>query len=814
MKHLLTLLITLAGSLALCSQYSISGYIKNENNNPIEFAQVYLENTDYNTETDENGYYKIENIEMGNYTLKVYLLGFEPFDKQLFIDKNLTIEVVLKEKTYNLKEIEINALKVSEKMPFAYKNISKKQIQDNNYGEDVPYLLQNIPSVVTTSDAGAGIGYTGLRIRGTDPTRINVTINGIPLNDAESQLVYWVDLPDISGSTDNIQVQRGVGTSTNGAGAFGASINLNTESVHPKPYLSLEGSYGSYNTSKISAKAGTGIMNEKYSVDVRYTSIKSDGYIDRASSALNSFFFSGTRFFENSLLKFNAIIGKEKTYQAWYGVPIQFMDTARTFNLAGTDYFSKQPPYENQVDDYSQNHFQLFYNTKLNETTLLNLATHFTKGSGFYEQYKVNEDLIDYNLDTSNYKTSDLIRQKWLDNDFYGLVYSFKKQFETGEFIIGGAANNYAGDHFGRVVNILNNPDYDGTHIYYKNTAFKRDFNIYSKYLYNISNTLDAFMDIQYRLVSYKINGSDDDAKDLDISDKLNFFNPKFGFKFSKNRYMFYSSFSVANKEPNRVDYINQKEGEFPKPERLYDFEAGTKYRFNNWGLELNFYNMFYRNQLVLTGKLDDVGNAIRENVKNSYRRGIELELGGKINNFISFDGNVTLSRNKISEYSEYISNWDSPYDPVTKVHKNTDISFSPTVIGGAKISFDLMRLFNDKKQNHFNLNIFQKYVGKQYLDNTMNESAKLAPYQYTNMSLEYKIKNDIFTNFQISFKINNIFNQKYITNGWVARFKSDAYNPIPDDPYVNKDSAGFYQYIGVYPQALRNFMVRIKVEF
>ncbi|HHH55087.1 MAG TPA: TonB-dependent receptor, partial [Bacteroidetes bacterium] len=435
MKYIITLLFIVVSNVVIYSQFTIEGNVQNEEGNPIEFAQVYLDNTSYDTETNEEGFFKLNDIKTGSYVLKVYLLGFEPYEKQIFIDKNISMKIVLKERTYNLKEIEINALKVSEKMPFAYKNINKKQIEERNYGEDIPYLLKNTPSVVTTSDAGAGIGYTGLRIRGTDPTRINVTVNGIPLNDAESQLVYWVDLPDISGSTDNIQIQRGVGTSTNGAGAFGATINLNTETVNPKPYLSLEGTYGSYNTSKISAKAGTGIMNEKYSVDIRYTSIKSDGYIDRASSALNSFFFSGTRLYENSSLKFNAIIGKEKTYQAWYGVPIQYIDTARTFNLAGTDYFSKQPAYDNQVDDYSQNHLQLFYNKKFNESTLLNLAAHYTKGSGYYEQYKVDEDLYEYNLDTSSVKSSDIIRQKWLDNDFYGIVYSFKKQFETSELI-------------------------------------------------------------------------------------------------------------------------------------------------------------------------------------------------------------------------------------------------------------------------------------------------------------------------------------------------------------------------------------------
>jgi iron complex outermembrane receptor protein len=797
------------------AQFDIQGTVTDKKGRIIEYAQVFLEGTNYITETNDEGYYKLTGVEFGSYNLKVTLLGYNDFEQQIYVDKNQYIDIVLEEKTYKLKEIQIYALRASEKMPFAYKNIGKEKIQNSNYGEDIPYLLQYTPSVVSTSDAGAGIGYSGIRIRGTDPTRINVTINGIPLNDAESQQVYWVDLPDIAGSSENIQIQRGVGTSTNGAGAFGATININTDKIRVKPHISIEGSYGSYNTSKISAKAGTGLMNGKYSIDARYTSIKSDGYIDRASSALNSFFFTGTRLFENSSLKFNAIIGKEKTYQAWYGVPVQYIsnDSLRTFNLAGTDYFSKNPPYDNQIDDYGQNHFQLFYNTKLGEKSLLNLAFHYTKGSGFYEQYKTNENLIDYNLDTFLYKTSDIIRQKWLSNHFYGLVYSFKKEFENSEIIIGGAANKYDGDHFGRVVAIIKNPNYDRSHIYYKNTGKKNDVNFYSKYLFSFSENLNSYLDLQYRYVSYNILGNDDEAKYLDYNDNFNFFNPKLGLKYTNKGFSAYSSFAIGHKEPNRVDYINSA-GQLPKPENLYDLEAGVNIKHSHFAAGINAYNMSYTDQLVLTGKLDDVGNPIRENVSNSYRRGLELEFSVIPVEFLTLEFNTTVSKNKIKKYTEYISNWDPPYKPVAVNHENTDISFSPSLIAGGSISFDLINIFSKNEDRHLYLKAFQKYVSKQYIDNTMNENAKLDSYGFTNFSLEYVMKNNIFNKLQISFVLNNAFNKKYVTNGWVSRIKSKGYNPVPDDPYTMRDSGDIYQYMGLYPQALRNFMFRMKFDF
>lgn len=827
MKTIFGLIFVLFSTLNLFAQNKLSGSVTDNSGKIIEFAKVYFHGTEYFCETDDKGEYSINNIAVGHYIVKVSLLGYKDFEEGIFIDSDKNLDIVLEQKTFKLKEIYINAVSASNKMPFVYKNIGKEKLEKENLGQDVPYLLKNTPSVVTTSDAGAGIGYTGIRLRGTDPTRINVTVNGIPLNDAESQQVYWVDLPDLAGSVESIQIQRGVGSSTNGAGAFGGTINVKTGKGQPIPYISLEGGLGSYNTSKISAKAGTGLMNGKYSVDVRYSFVKSDGYIDRAKSDLNSFFFSAARLFKNSSLRFNAIVGKEVTYHAWEGLPVQYLnnDNLRTYNVAGTDYFRKEVPYDNQIDDYTQNHFQLFYDKKVNESLIFNLAGHYTRGSGYYEQFKVDEDLLDYNIDTFVTANSDLVRQKWLKNDFYGLTYSLKYQNESNEIIIGGAANQYVGDHFGVVDSIINNPDYEGNQVYYKNTGTKNDVNIFLKYLFSFSDDFNAYADLQYRYVDYKIEGYDDEQRKLNTNESFNFFNPKFGLKYGGiNNITAFGSFAVARKEPNRKDYFNNVE---PKPENLYDIEAGVEYKNNMFIASANVYNMIYKDQLVLTGKLDDVGDPIRDNVDNSSRIGLELEATTNIKDYIQFEANATFSKNKIKEYKEYISNWDAPYTPIEIIHKDSDISFSPSLIAGAGLSFNISKITNIKKFGNLNFDVFQKFVGKQYLDNTTNENAKLDPYQYTNMGLTYSIQKGIFKNLEVSLKVNNVFSQKYNTNGWVSsKINSSEFDPTTEilndtynkpDPYADKINNGdnyYYHYMAFYPQALRNFMFRLKFDF
>lgn len=816
MKKIISILLFVAISLSISAQFSITGNVTDESASVLSFVPVNLANTNYSGETDENGNFAFSEIPAGRYVLQISYLGFYDYEFEVLLLSDQKLDVVLKKKSIQLQDIYINGTRTDDKMPFTYKNIGKEIIEKKNFGEDIPYLLGHTPSVVSTSDGGSGIGYTGIRIRGSDATRINVTVNNIPINDSESQQVYWVDLPDLAGSAESIQIQRGVGTSTNGAGAFGASINILTNQIRYDPYVSVDASYGSFNSKKITAKAGTGLMNEKYSIDLRYSLLGSDGYIDRAEAALNSFFVSAASVGRTSSLRFNALFGKEKTYQAWDGVPVQYkdIDSLRKFNVQGTDYFRLNPPYDNQIDDYTQNHFQLFYNKKYSDVLVLNLAGHLTRGYGFYEQYKADEDLSEYKLDTSKVRYSDLVRQKWLSNYFYGFVYNLKYSSDYQNIVFGGALNNYDGDHFGVVRTILKLPAYEENEVYYLNTGKKTDFNTYLKYLISPSEKLNAFVDLQYRYIGYTIKGDDDDGREHNISDKLHFFNPKVGisFNFSKN-FNFYTSYAVSNKEPNRVDYINVSENTVPKPEKLYDLETGFRYNSKNMSLQSNLYYMNYKNQLVLTGKLDNVGNPIRENVEKSYRLGIENEIEFRIREFLSADANLTLSKNKIREFKELISVWDEPYIPEQYIHLNKDISYSPGVTAGAGISLDFLRLKEAGSKNSLMLNIAQKYVGKQYLDNTGNDIAALDPYYFTDLSLSYKMSTSFIDNLEISLKIGNLFSHQYESNGYASQFRSAGYDPRPDDPFTIKNRNDYYYYIGLFPQALRNYMIRVKID-
>ena len=816
MKKIFVILLFIGISFNLYAQFKIEGNVTDENGYILSFVSVFLTGVNSSTETDESGKFMFSDVQAGKYYLQVSNPGYLDYESEVFVLADQKVDIVLEKKSIKLKEIYINGTRTDDKMPFTYKNFDRETIEKNNFGEDIPYLLGQSPSVVSTSDGGSGIGYTGIRIRGSDATRINVTVNDIPINDSESQQVYWVDMPDLAASTASLQIQRGVGTSTNGAGAFGASINILTGQFHPESYLSLDGSYGSFNSKKISAKAGTGLMNDRFTIDLRYSLLGSDGYIDRAAASMNSFFVSAASIGKTSSLRLNALFGKETTYQAWDGVPIQyaFTDSLRRYNVQGTDYFQLDPPYDNQIDDYTQNHFQLFYNSKLSENLALNLAGHYTRGYGFYEQYKVDEDLADYKLDTTKVQNSDLVRQKWLSNYFFGGVYNLKYLLYNSSIILGGAANRYLGDHYGVVRTILKIPNYANEDIYYKNKGKKTDFNTYLKFLHSFSKNLNTFVDMQYRYVGYTIEGDDDDGRDHKISDKLHFFNPKAGLNLKLNRNLtVYASFSVSNKEPNRVDYINAPDNEMPKPETLYDLESGIKYNSRIINLQTNIYLMNYKDQLVLTGKLDIVGNPIRENVDRSYRMGLENEVLIKLKDYLSLNANITLSRNKIKEFKELIPVWDPPYYPIEVIHQDKNISYSPEVIAGGGFSFDFLKISATKSDKSLVLSVSEKLVGRQYLDNTQNEVASLDPYYFTDLTLAYKMSTRVVDGLEIAFKVGNLFDQRYVSNGYAYQYKSTDYDPRPDDPYSIKNQGDFYYGIGLFPQALRNFMIRLRID-
>ena len=702
----------------------------------------------------------------------------------------------------NIEQVNINALRASENTPMTFTNISKNKIEEQNLGQDIPYLLSNTPSIVTTSDAGLGIGYTGFRLRGTDQTRINVTINGVPLNDPESQGVWWVNMPDFATSIENIQIQRGVGTSTNGAASFGASINLKTNVLRTKAYAKTNNSFGSFRTLKNNIEFGTGLINNKFSFDGRLSRISSDGYIDRATSDLKSFYISGGYYGNNNVLKAIVFSGKEKTYQAWNGVPLNFLDDTdlRTYNSY---------TYENEIDNYGQTHYQLHFNKQLNSKTNYNIALHYTKGAGYYEQFKSDESLSDYGLSniiigSDTIKETDLIRRKWLDNDFYGTIFSLKKTINKVNLILGGGWNKYFGRHFGEIIWAEFASNSEIREKYYNNDASKKDFNIYAKFDYKIDENFNLFFDLQNRQVYYSFMGYDENIYNIKQSEKFNFFNPKLGlfYNLNKNKSA-YASFAIANKEPNRNDFVESSINSRPKHETLYDTEIGYNLNYNNFNISLNSYYMIYKDQLVLTGEINDVGAYTRKNIDYSERKGIEIDINYKLSEKLIISGNATLSKNKISNFTEYIDNWDT-WGQEKIEYEDTDISFSPNLIWSSLISYEITE--------NFNIQFISKYVGEQFIDNTSSDDRKLDSYLTHNKRIIYDLNSKIFETFRITLQLNNILNKKYVNNAWVYRFVTNSFDPTQSDPYVNKNKEGSFDMAGYFPQAGRNFLIGISI--
>ena len=696
----------------------------------------------------------------------------------------------------------VNALRASEKTPMTFTDITEKAIEEQNLGQDLPYLLSTTPSVVTTSDAGAGVGYTGFRVRGSDATRINVTINGIPLNDSESQGVWWVNMPDFASSIENIQIQRGVGSSTNGASAFGATINLKTDGLNSKAYAVTNNTIGSFNTLKNNVEFGTGLINGKFVVDGRLSKISSDGYIDRATSDLKSFYLSGGYYGTDEVLKAIVFSGKERTYQAWNGVPLSYLedDSLRTFNPY---------TYENEVDNYGQTHYQLHYSKQLNTNTNYNVALHYTKGAGYYEQYKNGEAFDDYGLmdimigDTIISET-DLIRRRWLDNDFYGSVFSYNTTYNKIDVTLGGAWNTYKGKHYGEIIWAQYSSDGALGHVYYDNDATKVDRNVYVKFNYPYSKNINLYADLQKRFLDYNFIGFDEEGNNVEQTAEFDFFNPKFGFHYqiAENKSA-YASFAVANKEPNRNDFVESSPNSRPLHETLYDTELGYKLSSNNFKLGINAYYMIYENQLVLTGQINDVGAYTRTNIDYSERKGIEIEASYQFNDKLNWAGNATFSENKITNFTEYVDNWDT-WGQERILHENTDISFSPDLIWASTFSYKLF--------DNLSAQFISKYVGDQYIDNTSSVDRMLDAYLVHNGRLSWNLNSRLFSSAKLTFQVNNLLDEKYANNAWVYRFISEGWNPTGSDPYVNTNSEGGYDMAGYFPQAGRNFLVAISL--
>ncbi|HEY3430465.1 MAG TPA: TonB-dependent receptor, partial [Cyclobacteriaceae bacterium] len=708
----------LVSTWVVAQQYSISGTVRNEKHQALAGAFVQVENSSGTALTDEFGKFRLEKLPTGEYSLRIRFLGYEDKVEKLQLPQDVDVEITLAESVQLTDEVIVYATRANEKTPTTFTNVSGRALQKQNFGQDMPFLLNWTPSLVTTSDAGAGIGYSGLRIRGSDATRINVTINGIPYNDSESQGTFWVNIPDIASSTQSVQVQRGVGTSTNGAGSFGGSVNVQTISQQRDPYAEMMIGAGSFNSQRYTVKAGTGLINNRWSFDGRASKITSDGYIDRASSDLTSYYLSGGYYGDKTILKGIFFGGHEKTYQSWNGIDETTMKTSRTFNSAGALYdenWNVIGYYDNEVDDYRQDHAQLHLTQRLSDSWNANVSLHYTYGRGYYEQYKQAKPFAELGLDDlvisdSTLTYGDFIIRKWLDNKFYGTTFSFNYEKDKTALSIGGGYNQYAdAKHFGEIIWAQYSSNSQIRQHFYDGESQKKDFNMYTKWNYNFSAKLNAFVDLQYRHVDYETAGTDDDLNTYSFDDNLNFFNPKAGVSYTlTNGNILYASYAVANREPNRTDYLDGDRK--PKPERLDNIETGWRRNSGRYNLEINYYWMKYRDQLVLTGELDNVGNPIRANVGKSYRTGVELSGSIRLNDQLTWTANVTGSVNKNKDYVVDESDLSNT--------KNTTIILSPNWIAGSQISWNAFR--------NFQATLLSKYVGEQYLDNTQTESLML----------------------------------------------------------------------------------------
>lgn len=801
----------------LPGQSRLEGFVRDaRTQQPLPGATVQLVSSGKVAVTDERGFFVFTVVAENRLTAEVRFVGYRTKRVELITGENNVID--LEEGIVFTDEVLVTATRASEKTPTTFTTIDKATLRKQNFGQDMPLLLNWTPSVVTTSDAGNGIGYTYINIRGSDATRINVTLNGIPYNDSESQGVFWVDIPDIASSTQNIQIQRGVGTSTNGPGAFGATINLQTLAQTADPYAEIIQSAGSFNTWRTTAGFGTGLLNNHWTIDGRFSKISSDGFIDRASSDLQSYYFSGGYNTKRTMVKAIVFGGHERTYQSWYGVPESRLRndvTAMLITAANEGWNEEQTQhllnsnsrtfniytYKDQVDDYAQDHYQLHASHRFADNLVGNFALHYTYGRGYYEEFRNRDRLSRYGLSSitigdSVISRSDIIRRRWLDNDFYGYTFSLQRDAGNLSLTWGGAWNRYDGRHFGEIIwaQVTQVPkDYR----YYYSDAVKTDFNSYLKANWQITDRLNLYGDVQVRTVDYRTAGNDNRQNTFDVDVSYAFFNPKAGLTYQlKPAAQAYISYAVANREPVRKDFIDNPFNQWPRPERMGDLEAGYRVQRERYVFNANVYWMNYKDQLVLTGELNDVGAAIRTNVDRSYRAGIELDFTGKLADKLTWSGNLTLSRNKIREFTEilydYGDNWE--FDPpleVRRTFKNTDIAMSPNIIGGSVLAY--------MPKPRAEIALLTKYVGRQFLDNTSNKNRSINDYLTNDLRLSYTFRAVRLQEISFSLLINNLLDIEYESNGYTWG-------------YIGGGDEFRENYF--YPQAGRHFMAMMRIRF
>jgi iron complex outermembrane receptor protein len=780
MKKITIFLFLFVSVLTNAQKVTVSGKIVDKNQKNLTGATILVKETNQGLSSDLDGNFSFK-LNKGTFTLKVSFIGFKTIEKSIFLDENSVVTIVLEEDDNVLDEVLVSAVRATSNIPVTYSNLGKKELAKRNLGQDIPVLLNYLPSVISSSDAGAGIGYTYLNVRGSNSERINVTINGIPYNDPESHGTFWVNLGDFASSTENLQLQRGVGTSTNGSGAFGASLNILTDAISENAGGEISNSFGSYGTRKHTVKFTTGKINEHLEVSGRFSNIHSDGYVDRAFTDLKSYFLQASYKDENTLIKAVSFGGAERTYQAWAGLDPQQLEENR-----------RQNPYtyENEVDDYKQNHYQLHWNEQLNNHWSTNLGLNYTKGAGFFEQYKAAENAADFNNLIED--GSDVIVRRWLDNDFYVFNFNANYKDEKLNLITGVSYSNYTGDHFGEVIwgsNLVSGVSYGNR--YYFSDAKKTDMSVFSKATYEINEKVAAYLDLQGRFVNYQTKGLTSDRNPLDVDAQFNFFNPKAGFIYkiaAQNNV--YLSYARANREANRNDFENG----VSSPEILDDIELGWRYKSDKIQLNTNIYYMNYKNQLVLTGAIDDVGAPIRATSGKSYRLGLEIDADIKLNEQFSIKSNAAFSTNKNEDFT-------APIDGSLLNLGNTPLSFSPNVIVGNMVIY--------QPSNNLQISFLSKYVGKQFMSNLNSSISKLDvldSYFTSDLNFVYEIATKkVFDAIIISGLINNIFNTEYVDRGYYYTY---------DDTWSNPGSVSTLDGAGYYPQASRNFLVGVTLKF
>lgn len=809
MKHLFSLTLFIL-SVVTHAQSVLSGTITGNNGEPLVGASIISLGTQKGVSTNANGQFEIRLVN-GERIIEIQYLGYKSLMDTITITQDQTIDYSLKLNPFLSDEFVVEATRVNRQSPFAFENVSKDDIEQVNLGQDLPILLNQTISAVTTSDAGAGVGYTGIRIRGSDATRINVTVNGVPLNDAESHGVFWVNMPDFASTTNNIQIQRGVGTSSNGAASFGASINLETSGFDSVSFVEINNSYGSFNTHRHNAIFNTGLISDHFNFEGRLSYIESDGYIDRSASQLKSYYAAGGYFSKKFMLKAVVFGGNEITQQAWWGTPesrIENDDAAmlehaanngltesQTENLLTSGRTYNYYTYQNEIDNYSQTHYQLITGYQLSDNLYLNVTGHYTRGLGYFEQSKPQSDFVDFGLDnpvigTDTFTITDFVVRRWLDNHFYGGVYSLVLNKGLFDISLGGSYNEYVGDHYGEIIWSELATTFEKDARYYFSDSKKRDISNYVKSELRLDRWL-FYGDIQYRYIDYQSQGIDNDQRSIRINEHYNFVNPKMGVSFFPNSsHHVYASLSRGSREPVRSDFTDAIAGSVPKPEYLTDGELGWSFSSRWFTSTLNAYYMYYQDQLVLTGEVNDVGSPVRTNVDESYRAGIEMMARIGLDDGLYWRPNLTLSQNRIVSFSETLYDYTAGFDVVTVKHANSNIAFSPSFVSGSELGY----------LTDFGLHValLTKYVGKQYLDNTSNENRAINPYWTNDLLIRYQLNSRHWKNLELSLLVNNALNHEYESNGYTYSYV-----------FGSLITENFY-----YPQAGINWLGGIKWRF